>query len=100
VHVDAYDERRLASCCVFWTAPAAAWEQAAWRLASTRGSDAGALREVIRRFFIADESRGAIGEKLGLRPGSAASRISRGLVMLPGALEGEAQPAAAGDIDA
>ena len=36
----------------------------------------------------------------GLSPGTAASRSSRGLVMLRRALEEEAQPAAGGDIDA
>ena len=57
------------------------------------------FREVIRRFFIADESYRAIGEALELPPGTVASRISRGLVMLREALEEEAQPAAGGDID-
>jgi DNA-directed RNA polymerase specialized sigma24 family protein len=45
-----------------------------------------------------DESSRAIGEALGLPPGTVASRISRGLVMLRRALEEEAQPAAGGDI--
>jgi len=58
------------------------------------------FREVIRRFFIADERYRAIGEALGLPPGTVASRISRGLVMGRRALEEEAQPAAGGDIDA
>ena len=58
------------------------------------------FREVIRRFFIADESYRAIGEALGLPPGTVASRISRGLVMLRRALEEQAQPATRGDIDA
>ena len=56
--------------------------------------------DVIRRFFIADGSYRAIGEALGLPPGTVASRISRGLVMLRRALEEETQPAAGGDIDA
>ena len=58
------------------------------------------FREVIRRFFIADERDRAIGEALGLPPGTVASRISRGLVMPRRSLEEEAQPAGGGDIDA
>ena len=56
--------------------------------------------EVMRRFFIADESHRAIGEALGLAPGIVASRMSRGLVMRSRTVEERAQPVGGGDIDA
>lgn len=56
--------------------------------------------EVIRRFFIANESHRAIGEALAPPPGTVASRISRGLVMGSRALEERAQPVGRGHIDA
>jgi RNA polymerase sigma factor (sigma-70 family) len=43
--------------------------------------------EVVRRFFLEDQSYRAIAEALGLPPGTIASRISRGLSMLRELLE-------------
>ena len=48
VPVDAYDERRLAKLPRLLAAPPAAWEQAARRLASTRGSAAVALEDATK----------------------------------------------------
>ncbi len=45
-------------------------------------------REILDRFFCRDESYRAIGEALGLPPGTIASRISRCLAKLRAALEG------------
>ena len=44
--------------------------------------------EVLRRFFIDDESYRTIGEALGVPAGTVASRISRGLSLLRAVLEG------------
>ena len=48
VHLDAYDERRLAKLLRLLAAPSAAWERAARRLASTRGSAAVALEDATK----------------------------------------------------
>jgi RNA polymerase sigma factor (sigma-70 family) len=45
-------------------------------------------REILDRFFCRDESYRVIGEALGLRPGTIASRISRCLAKLRAELEG------------
>ncbi len=45
VHVDAYDERRLAKLLRALAAPPAAWEEAARRLASTRDGAASELED-------------------------------------------------------
>ncbi len=49
--------------------------------------------EVLRRFFLEDQSYRAIGETLGMPAGTIASRISRGLTMLRELLEEDAAPA-------
>lgn len=46
--------------------------------------------EVLRRFFIHDESYRTIGEALGIPAGTVASRISRGLSMLRAVLKPDA----------
>ena len=46
--------------------------------------------EVLRRFFLQDQSYRAIGEALGMPAGTIASRISRGLTMLRELLEDDA----------
>jgi RNA polymerase sigma-70 factor (ECF subfamily) len=43
-------------------------------------------RDVVRRFFIEDQSYGVIADELGLPHGTIASRISRGLAMLRSAI--------------
>jgi RNA polymerase sigma factor (sigma-70 family) len=47
-----------------------------------------ACRDVLVRFFLRDESYRAIGEELGIPPGTVASRISRCLARLREQLEG------------
>jgi RNA polymerase sigma-70 factor (ECF subfamily) len=49
--------------------------------------------EVLRRFFLEDQSYRAIGEALGMPAGTIASRISRGLTMLRELLEEDAAAA-------
>jgi RNA polymerase sigma-70 factor (ECF subfamily) len=49
--------------------------------------------EVLRRFFLEDQSYRAIGEALGMPAGTIASRISRGLTMLRELLEADAATA-------
>jgi RNA polymerase sigma-70 factor (ECF subfamily) len=46
-----------------------------------------AYSEALRRFFLEDQSYRMIGEALGVPEGTVASRISRGLSMLPAALD-------------
>lgn len=45
--------------------------------------------EVLRRFFLEDQSYRTIGEALGVPPGTVASRISRGLTLLRELLAGD-----------
>ena len=49
--------------------------------------------EVLRRFFLEDQSYRAIGEALRMPAGTIASRISRGLTMLRELLEEDAAAA-------
>jgi RNA polymerase sigma-70 factor (ECF subfamily) len=48
--------------------------------------------EVLRRFFIQDQSYRTIGAALGIAPGTVASRISRGLSMLRAVLDHDPDP--------